>query len=95
MDLCFRMSKLPTPKKCTTPTRQQTDGTPRFLTPPRRYSLNTNNLSPQRLNKSLISFQRYSPASEKKNVGKTIQQSPLKETNRITPKVKPFNLVRV
>ncbi|KYM81861.1 hypothetical protein ALC53_07653 [Atta colombica] len=88
-----RMSKLPTPKKCTTPTRQQTDGTPRFLTPPRRYSLNTNNLSPQRLNKSLISFQRYSPASEKKNVGKTIQQSPLKETNRITPKVKPFNLV--
>ncbi|KYN44659.1 hypothetical protein ALC56_00653 [Trachymyrmex septentrionalis] len=89
-----RMSKLPTPKKCTTPTRQQTDSIPRFLTPPRHYSLNTNNLqSPQRLNKSLISFQRYSPASEKKNVGKTIQQSPLKETNRITPKVKPFNLV--
>ncbi|XP_011054299.1 PREDICTED: LOW QUALITY PROTEIN: uncharacterized protein LOC105146012 [Acromyrmex echinatior] len=88
-----RMSKLPTPKKCTTPTRQQTDGIPRFLTPPRHYSFNTNNLqSPQRLNKSLISFQRYSPANEK-NVGKTIQQSPLKETNRITPKVKPFNLV--
>ncbi|XP_018374920.1 PREDICTED: uncharacterized protein LOC108768813 isoform X2 [Trachymyrmex cornetzi] len=87
-----RMSKLPTPKKCTTPTRQRTNGIPRFLTPPRHYSLNTNNpQSPKRLNKSLISFQRYSPASEKN--GKTRQQSPLKETNRITPKVKPFNLV--
>ncbi|KYM93823.1 hypothetical protein ALC62_15524 [Cyphomyrmex costatus] len=91
-----RMSKLPTPKKCTTPTRQQMDDIPKFLTPPRHYSLNTNNLqSPQRLNRSSINFQRYSPMSEKKNVGKTKQQSPLKETNRITPKVKPFNLVRV
>ncbi|XP_071555122.1 uncharacterized protein [Temnothorax nylanderi] len=86
-----RTSKLPTPKKCTTPTRQQTDayGIPRFLTPPRnRSSLNTNNpQSPQRLNRSLINFHRYSP-SEKKNAGK-IRPSPLKESNR----VKPLNLI--
>ncbi|XP_071631125.1 uncharacterized protein [Temnothorax longispinosus] len=91
-----RTSKLPTPKKCTTPTRQRTDayGIPRFLTPPRNHSsLNTNNpQSPQRLNRSLINFHRYSPVSEKQNAGK-IRQSPLKESNRVSAKVKPLNLI--
>ncbi|XP_012539729.1 uncharacterized protein LOC105838594 [Monomorium pharaonis] len=90
-------SKLPTPKKCTTPTRQHTDalGIPKFLTPPRHYSsCNTNNhsRSPRRLNRSAIGLQRYSPVSEKKDIGR-IQQSPLKETNRISAKVKPLNLI--
>ncbi|XP_011685031.1 PREDICTED: uncharacterized protein LOC105448247 isoform X2 [Wasmannia auropunctata] len=89
-----RMSKLPTPKKCTTPTRQRSDGIPRFLTPPRHYSSSTNNpQSPQRLNRSLINFQRYSPLSEKQSVEKVPRQSPLKEANRITAKVKPLNLI--
>ncbi|XP_024879202.1 uncharacterized protein LOC112459375 [Temnothorax curvispinosus] len=91
-----RTSKLPTPKKCTTPTRERTDayGIPRFLTPPRNHSsLNTNNpQSPQRLNRSLINFHRYSPVSEKQNAGK-IRQSPLKESNRVSAKVKPLNLI--
>ncbi|XP_077266307.1 uncharacterized protein LOC143899700 [Temnothorax americanus] len=91
-----RTSKLPTPKKLTTPTRQRTDahGIPRFLTPPRnRSSLNTNNpRSPERLNRSLINFHRYSPVSEKKNAGK-IRQSPLKESNRVSARVKPLNLI--
>ncbi|XP_011865634.1 PREDICTED: uncharacterized protein LOC105560805 isoform X2 [Vollenhovia emeryi] len=92
-----RLSKLPTPKKCTTPTRRQSDalGVPKFLTPPPRHhsSANTNNLrSPKRLNRSLINFQRYSPVSEKGNDGRT-RQSPLRDTNRITAKVKPLNLI--
>lgn len=96
--LYSRTSKLPTPKKCTTPKHQKTDvfGIPRFLTPPRHSSsFNMNNpQSPQRLNRSLINFQRYSPTSDKKNIRK-IQQSPLKEANRITAKVKPLNLVNL
>ncbi|KAL0121646.1 hypothetical protein PUN28_006863 [Cardiocondyla obscurior] len=87
-----KMSKLPTPKKCTTPTRQRMDanGIPKFLTPPRNYSsLNKNNSD--RLNKS-FNFQRYSPVSGKIDITKT-QQSPLKESNRISAKVKPFNLI--
>ncbi|XP_011643221.1 GATA zinc finger domain-containing protein 14-like isoform X2 [Pogonomyrmex barbatus] len=91
------MSKLPTPKKCTTPKRQQIDvfaGIPRFSTPPKHNSSFTMHQpqSPQRLNRSFCNSQRYSPIHEKK-IARKIQQSPLKETNRITAKVKPFNLI--
>ncbi|XP_072757693.1 uncharacterized protein [Anoplolepis gracilipes] len=86
-----RSSKLPTPKKCTTPKTDKFD-IPKFLTPPRHnLSQNANyQRSPQRLNRSLIERQRYSPINQRKSAGKI--QSPLKE-NRITPKVKPLNLI--
>lgn len=85
-------SKLPTPKKCTTP---KTDAfrNSKFSTPP-KHSLSFNvsyQRSPQRLNRSLIERQRYSPVLQKKSAEK-VQQSPFKE-NRITGKVKPFNLI--
>ncbi|XP_070153122.1 putative leucine-rich repeat-containing protein DDB_G0290503 [Polyergus mexicanus] len=87
-------SKLPTPKKCTTP-KAEVFGIPKFSTPP-RHNLSFNHVShqrsPQRLNRSLImDRQRYSPVYQKKSAEK-VQQSPLKE-NRITAKVKPLNLI--
>lgn len=89
-----RPSKLPTPKKCTTP-KAEVFGIPKFSTPP-RHNLSFNHVnhqrSPQRLNRSLImDRQRYSPVYQKKSAEK-MQQSPLKE-NRITAKVKPLNLI--
>ncbi|XP_050453341.1 putative uncharacterized protein DDB_G0282133 [Cataglyphis hispanica] len=87
-------SKLPTPKKCTTP-KAEVLVIPKFSTPPKHnFSLNHVNhqRSPQRLNRSLImDRQRYSPVRQKKSAEK-VQQSPLKE-NRITAKVKPLNLI--
>lgn len=68
-------------------------GIPKFSTPPKHnssYNVNYQR-SPQRLNRSLIERRRYSPVCQKKSAEKA-QQSPLKE-NRITAKVKPFNLV--
>lgn len=89
---------MPTPKKCTTPKTPKTPktdafGIPKFSTPPKHNSsFNVNyQRSPQRLNRSLMDRQRYSPVYQKKSAEK-VQQSPLKE-NRITAKVKPFNLV--
>ncbi|CAL1682192.1 unnamed protein product [Lasius platythorax] len=87
-----KLSKLPTPKKCTTPKRD-TFGIPKFSTPPKHnLSFNVNHQrSPQRLSRSLMDRQRYSPVCQKKSAEK-VQQSPLKE-NRITAKVKPLNLI--
>lgn len=101
-DCTLRQSKLPTPKKSTTPKRQETDAfrVSRYSTPPRHNSsLNMNKHalpeSPQRLNRSLTVYgQRYSPASQRKS-GEKMQESPLKENNRVIAKVKPLKLVRV
>ncbi|XP_011142903.1 protein ELYS isoform X2 [Harpegnathos saltator] len=92
-----RLNKpLQTTKKCT-PKRQQADlsGIPKYCTPPRKLnsSLDMNShhqQSPQYLNKSLTNYQRYSPIRSKsaeKNV-----RSPLKDSNKIFTKVRPFKL---
>ncbi|EFN82286.1 hypothetical protein EAI_09260 [Harpegnathos saltator] len=95
-----RLNKpLQTTKKCT-PKRQQADlsGIPKYCTPPRKLnsSLDMNShhqQSPQYLNKSLTNYQRYSPIRSKsaeKNV-----RSPLKDSNKIFTKVRPFKLVGI
>ncbi|XP_011350072.2 uncharacterized protein LOC105286669 [Ooceraea biroi] len=93
-------SKLPTPKKSATPKRQETDvpRTSRYSTPPRHNSsFNVNHQrslpeSPQRLNRSLATSQRYSPVYRRKSNEK-VGQSPLKENNRVIAKVKPLKLI--
>ncbi|XP_012233947.1 serine-rich adhesin for platelets-like [Linepithema humile] len=87
-----RVSKLPTPKKCTTPNRQQ--GIPRYSASPKHNSSFgvSHQRSPKRLNRSLTDYQRYSPVCQKKSDEK-IQQSPFKESNRDSTKVKPYKLI--
>lgn len=94
---CFRPSKPPIIKK-STPKRQQVDlsGIPKYCTPPRKlnssFDMNSHRQqSPQYLNKSLTSYQRHSPIRPKSAEKKL--RSPLKDSNKIFTKVKPFKLV--
>ncbi|XP_029167296.1 uncharacterized protein LOC114937818 isoform X2 [Nylanderia fulva] len=87
-----KLSKLPTPKKCTTPKTDAFRNSKFSTSPKHSLSFNVNyQRSPQRLNRSLVDRPRYSPVYQKKSAEK-IQQSPFKE-NRITGKVKPLNLI--
>lgn len=99
ISLYFKPSKSPTAKKGT-PKRQQTDlsGIPKYYTPPRKLNASLDmssyhQQSPQYLNKSLTGYQRCSPIRPKSTEKKP--RTPLKESNKIFAKVKPFKLVSV
>ncbi|XP_015432149.1 PREDICTED: uncharacterized protein LOC107188384 [Dufourea novaeangliae] len=95
-----RFSKLLSPKK--TPKLRPVDSSiPRCRTPPVNKRLNSScdinqyertAESPQRSLYKMSSSQNNSPISLKKNGGK-IQQSPLRDSNKIMHKVKPVNLI--
>ncbi|XP_014469962.1 PREDICTED: uncharacterized protein LOC106741974 isoform X2 [Dinoponera quadriceps] len=94
-----RSNKSLTTKKCT-PKHQQTDlsGIPKYCTPPRKQhnasldmSKNRQQKTSQYLNKSLTSYQRCSPIRSK-SAEKQVR-SPLKDSNKIFTKVKPFKLI--
>ncbi|XP_032667575.1 dentin sialophosphoprotein-like isoform X2 [Odontomachus brunneus] len=92
-----RSIQLPPAKICT-PKRQRADssGIPKYRTPPRKLNCSLDmsshhQQSPQYLNKSLTSYQRYSPIRPKS--AEKRPQSPLKESNKFLAKVKPFKLI--
>ncbi|XP_076753951.1 uncharacterized protein LOC143425209 [Xylocopa sonorina] len=98
-----RHSKLPSPKR-TTPKRRPTteSGIPKSQTPPinkrMHSSFEVNNqyerayVSPQRSIYKTPNSQKNSPISLKTS-GNNTQQSPLRDSNKIIPKVKPINLI--
>lgn len=100
-NLCFRNSKLPSPKKMT-PKRQSNESSiPRSQTPPISKRLNSSfdlsrqceriYQSPQRSSFKTSDSRKYSPVALKAN--ENVPRSPLRDNNKFTHKVKPTNLV--
>ncbi|XP_012134598.2 uncharacterized protein LOC100879028 isoform X1 [Megachile rotundata] len=92
--------KLPSPKKTTPKRRSIGSGIPKSQTPPLSKRLNTsfdinqyNKLyeSPQRSSYKTLNSQKGSPISVKKNG--SMQQSPLRDNNKLIYKAKPVNLI--
>lgn len=99
-DNLFFRSKLPSPKKTTPKHRRTESGIPKAQTPPINKRLHSSfeinccervHKSPRRSLYKKSNSQRYSPVSAKKN--ENTQRSPLKDSNKLTHKVKPINLV--
>ncbi|XP_031827554.1 uncharacterized protein LOC116424805 [Nomia melanderi] len=98
---CSPKSKLPSSKR-TTPKRRSADSSiPRSQTPPINKKLNSSfdvnqyerlTESPQRSIYKVSNTQKNSPVSLKKN-GNNMQQSPLRDSNKLMHKVKPINLI--
>ncbi|CAL7951847.1 unnamed protein product [Xylocopa violacea] len=97
-----RSSKLPSPKRATPKRRTTESGIPKSQTPPinkrMHSSFEVNNqyertyVSPQRSFYKTPSSPKNSPISLKTN-GNNTQQSPLRDSNKVIPKVKPINLI--
>ncbi|KAK1128881.1 hypothetical protein K0M31_020019 [Melipona bicolor] len=95
-----RRSKLPSPKKTTPKNRRTESGIPKVQTPPINKRLHSSfevnhcervHESPRHSVHKKSNSQRHSPVSLKKN--ENIQRSPLRDSNKLTHKVKPINLI--
>ncbi|KAG7212055.1 hypothetical protein KM043_012411 [Ampulex compressa] len=96
-----RVNKLPSPKRLT-PKQQRTNSSiPKYSTSPIIKRNNSFDLhrsprlseSPQRTLRKPLDTKKSSPISTKMGGGAKIQQSPLKDSNKIHIKPKPFNLI--